>query len=111
MALRFHYLPVGVRGRLLLIVVALAPLAALLLGLGEIAIAIFATVSVLVGWLGTMLFVIRPASNLIAATCRIAEGDLDARGGIADYAGTMGDLGVAFDCMADLLVSEHARRD
>jgi nitrogen fixation/metabolism regulation signal transduction histidine kinase len=110
MAPRFHYLPVGMRGRLLLIVIALVPMAALLLGLGEVAIAIFATVSVLVGWLGTVFSVIRPAGSLIAATCRIAEGDLDARAGIADCAGTMGDLGVAFDRMAELLVAEHARR-
>src|SRR5205809_454864 len=33
-----------------------------------------------------------------------------ARAGIADCAGTMGDLGVAFDRMAELLVAEHARR-
>src|SRR5215203_4980346 len=110
MALRFHYLPGGTRGRLVLLLVALMPTLGLLAGLSGVALAALATLAVLVGWFGTAFFVIRPASTLIAATCRIAEGRLDARVGLTRCVGQLGDLGAEFDRLAGLIVAEHEGR-
>ena len=52
----------------------------------------------------------RPLSKLTEAATRLERGELDARAGIADARGEIGELGHAFDSMADALERESALR-
>src|SRR5581483_10233916 len=62
----------------------------------------------MVAWLGVEVFVVRIRS-LLNAVRRVAAGDLAARSGITGGSGEIGELGHAFDEMAQSL--EHHRRD
>jgi signal transduction histidine kinase len=98
----------SLRARLLLVVLlALAPTIALAiysgvegLRLGADLIGLAAMLAVVVASLGGDLFIVRRARALVAATRRLAAGDLTARTGIRYGRGEIGQLARAFDEMA-----------
>ncbi|MFN3742992.1 MAG: PAS domain S-box protein, partial [Anaerolineales bacterium] len=61
----------------------------------------------LAAWLGGELSLVRPIRGLLAATQRLARGDLSARSGVRSSAGELNQLGRAFDQMAEALESEN----
>lgn len=96
------------RARLLFVVLlALAPTTGLViysdiegLGLDADLIAVSAAFALVVAWLGSDLFIVRRTRALVAATRRLATGDLSARTGVPYGRGEIGQLARAFDEMA-----------
>jgi signal transduction histidine kinase len=96
------------RARLLLVVLlALAPTTGLViysdiegLGLDADLIAVSAAFALVVAWLGSDVFIVRRTRALVAATRRLATGDLSARTGVPYGRGEIGQLARAFDEMA-----------
>ncbi len=84
-----------------------------LTGLGLTGLLMFA-----LAWVGADLFILRRVNALVAATRRLAEGDLSARTGLPEKRDELGQLAHAFDKMADSLEQsyeelravEHAHR-
>lgn len=96
------------RARLLLVVlVALAPTIGLAiysdmegLAIGTEIIGLGAVFALVLAWLGGDLFIVRRTRALVAATRRVAAGDLSARSGVPYGRGEIGQLARAFDEMA-----------
>jgi signal transduction histidine kinase len=96
------------RARLLLVVLlALAPAIGIViysdiegLGVGVDLIALASAFALVVAWLGGDLFIVRRTRALVAATRRLAGGDLGARTGVPYGRGEIGQLARAFDEMA-----------
>jgi signal transduction histidine kinase len=96
------------RARLLLVVLlALAPTIGIViysdiegLGLGADLIALASAFALVVAWLGGDLFIVRRTRALVAATRRLAGGDLSARTRVPYGRGEIGQLARAFDEMA-----------
>jgi signal transduction histidine kinase len=110
----------ALRARLLLVVLmALAPTIGLAiysgvggLRLGADLIGLAAALALVVAWLGGDLFVVRRTRALVAATRRVAAGDLAARTGVPYGRGEIGQLARAFDEMAaGLQVRDTDSRD
>lgn len=67
------------------------------------------TLVALIGWSGVRFLVVGPLAALIAATRRIASGDLDARSGLVHGTDEIGALAASFDDMAgDLQQTQRA---
>jgi signal transduction histidine kinase len=106
-----------IRARLLLIVVlALAPTIGLVvysdvegLRLGADLIGLAAAFALALAWFSGDLFIVRRARALVAATRRIADGDLSARTGVPYGRGEIGQLARAFDEMAAGLEAREAK--
>lgn len=62
-----------------------------------------AACTALAAWIGSQLFILRPVQQLVAATRQLASGNLHVRSGVSEQAGVLGELGTAFDGMAQLL--------
>ena len=73
-----------------------------LLGLAAVLVLIVGAV-LAVMWIGGERLLVRPLRRVIAVTRRFADGDLASRVGDNDAAGEIGELGRAFDQMADAL--------
>ncbi|MEW5746814.1 MAG: ATP-binding protein [Nitrospirota bacterium] len=75
---------------------------------------LIAFLTVIVGWIGSDLFIMRRITPLIRAAQRLSTGDLSARTGIAHEKGEMGELARSLDHMAEALemqVTEHKRTE
>ncbi|MGH2606949.1 MAG: PAS domain S-box protein, partial [Anaerolineales bacterium] len=59
-------------------------------------------------WVGSELFILRGTRALLAATRRLAAGDLSARSGLPESGGEVGELAQAFDQMAASLAERQA---
>jgi signal transduction histidine kinase len=98
----------NLRARLLFVVLlALAPTIGLVvysdiegLRLGADLIGLGAAFALVVAWLGGDLFIVRRTRAIVAATRRLAKGDLSARTGVPYGRGEIGSLARAFDEMA-----------
>lgn len=108
------------RARLLLVVlVAPAPTVRLAIysdmegfAVGAEIIGLGAVFALVLAWLGGDLFIVRRTSALVAATRRVAAGDLSARTGVPYGRGEIGQLARAFDEMAaDLQVRDVNSRE
>jgi len=62
-------------------------------------------------WGFAYLFLMRKTGTVIAAARRLGQGDLSARTGLKSDDGEIGELGVAFDRMADDLSARQAERE
>jgi signal transduction histidine kinase/nitrate/nitrite-specific signal transduction histidine kinase len=82
---------------------------ALALNLAGVGVTLLATG--MIGGLFGELFVLRPARAVVGATQRFAAGDLSARTGLSDGVGELGQLGRAFDQMAEALQERNEQRD
>ncbi|MCI0521512.1 MAG: ATP-binding protein [Chloroflexi bacterium] len=67
--------------------------------------------AVLAAWVLSDILVVRRAKALVAATRRLADGDLSARAGVAHDQGELGQLAHAFDHMAEAIAHHEAERD
>jgi signal transduction histidine kinase len=65
-------------------------------------------VSLLLAWLLSGAFFVRPVKTLVRCTQQLKAGDLNARTGLADSAGELGELAWAFDSMAESLQVREA---
>src|SRR5919106_3302913 len=96
------------RARLILVVlIALAPTVGLAiysdmegLAVGAEIIGLGAVFALVLAWLGGDLFIVRRTRALVAATRRLAAGDLSSRTGVPYGRGEIGQLARAFDEMA-----------
>jgi two-component system cell cycle sensor histidine kinase/response regulator CckA len=61
-------------------------------------------------WVGADLFMLRLARALVAATNRLAGGDMAVRSGLSHTRGELGDLARAFDALAAALETRQAER-
>ncbi|MFZ5854571.1 MAG: ATP-binding protein [Chloroflexota bacterium] len=68
--------------------------------IGLVGLGIVLALGLLIAWLGARALVLDPVRSLIAATERLAAGDLTARTGLAGAGGEIGRLARAFDEMA-----------
>ena len=59
-------------------------------------------------WVGSDIFILRGTRALLAATRRLADGDLSARSGLPESGGEVGELAQAFDQMAASLAERQA---
>lgn len=73
-----------------------------LVGLAAVLVLILGAVLAVI-WIGGERLLVRPLRRVIAATRRFADGDLASRVGDHDAAGEIGELGRAFDQMAEAL--------
>jgi signal transduction histidine kinase len=62
-------------------------------------------------WVLSDILVVRRARSLVAATRRLAGGDLTARAGVSHDQGELGQLALAFDQMAEAIAHHEAERD
>lgn len=69
------------------------------------------TLAVAAAWLLGDLLILRKTSALLAATRRLAAGDLEARSGISHDGGELSQLALAFDQMADSIRQRETERD
>jgi PAS domain S-box-containing protein len=67
------------------------------------ALAVIGVLFLAVAWLGGDSLIVRPVGALVDATKRLAGGDLTARSGLVSKEGEIGELGRAFDEMAERL--------
>jgi PAS domain S-box-containing protein len=76
-------------------------------------IALLATVLVafVATWIITGRLVLRPVGKLVAASRRLAVGDLEARSGVADDQSELGEMARAFDDMGSSLLQRQQERD
>lgn len=70
---------------------------------------IVGALAIIAAWLGSSLFIMRPVDRLLGATKRLAEGDLTVRTGPRYNRGEIGQLGFAFDQMANALAEKEAQ--
>lgn len=92
---------------LLVVLLAITPTVALAvyshvagLGLVRDLVGLVAASTLVLAWLGGDLFIVRRTRAVVAATRRLAEGDLSARTGVPYGRGEIGQLARAFDEMA-----------
>lgn len=71
----------------------------------------FAAALLVAVWFGGRLFVVKPVNALLDATRRWQKGDRTARVRFSDHTSELGQLGLAFDAMADGLDAEISRRE
>jgi PAS domain S-box-containing protein len=72
---------------------------------------IVGALALIAAWAAADLFLLRPTRALLAATQRLAAGDLGARSGLPDGQGELSQLGRAFDAMAGALQARTAERE
>ncbi|QDX82327.1 hypothetical protein B9N43_14410 [Denitratisoma sp. DHT3] len=73
-----------------------------------IALAIVALLALAAAWIGSDAFILRQVRALVAATGRLAAGDLHARTGMGGGSGELNRLALAFDAMAGSLQARDA---
>jgi len=71
---------------------------------------IAATLTLVLGWLGSQLLILRPVEALIDMSTRLAAGDLSVRTGLRHRPDELGRLTQAFDQMAHALEHREAER-
>ncbi|MBF0549372.1 MAG: GAF domain-containing protein [Deltaproteobacteria bacterium] len=76
-----------------------------LIGLGLVTL-----LASLVAWSGSNIFVLRRVRSLVAATKRLASGDLSARTNLPHGQGEIGELARSFDEMADTMERQNNKR-
>ena len=69
------------------------------------------TLALTAAWIGSSALLVRPVGRLLAATKRVAGGDLGARTGLRHTSGEVGQLAGAFDEMAASLQARQQERD
>ncbi len=73
-------------------------------------LAVIAMVAMVLAYLAGGALVLRPVRRLLAATRRLAEGDLGARAGLSSKVGELNQFAVAFDQMAESLQQREDSR-
>lgn len=74
-------------------------------------LALAATLALLAAWYGGEFIILRPIRRLVAATRRLAGGDLGARTGLEYGLGEVGEMARAFDEMAEALETRVRQRE
>jgi signal transduction histidine kinase len=67
--------------------------------------------TVVLGWIGSRLLILRPVKTLVASTARLGAGDLSVRTGLPYAADELGQLTRAFDQMAQSLEEREEERE
>jgi signal transduction histidine kinase len=69
-----------------------------------------ASLTLIVGWLGSRFLILRPVKALVSSTARLAAGDLTARTRLTHSRDELGQLTLAFDQMAQALEDRELER-
>ncbi len=73
-------------------------------------VGIATTLTLLLGWIGSSILVLRPVKALVKSTARLASGDLSARTGLVYGGDELGQLTKTFDEMAQALEQREVQR-
>lgn len=75
------------------------------------ALGLTVALALVLGWVGAVGLVVRPARRLITVASQVAAGEPSARSGLSYGGGAMGELALAFDQMAVALKAERGERE